>query len=168
METIRFLIIDKFPTKYAIKFINNVCINKTTGCWDWIGMTQIDGYGRFTYLGKSELAHRIAYAWLIGKIPRGRGKNILVIDHLCDNRGCVNPLHLKLVTDSINFYRSSAGAAINRRKTHCIHGHVLPEPKIISTTGKKMRICKVCKKVYDARRYASGIKRQVDSRKRTQ
>lgn len=68
-------------------------VEKTTGCWIWLGCTS-GGYGLFGIAtSKSAKAHRIAYEIAYGPIPDG-----LQIDHLCRNPTCVNPCHLEAVT----------------------------------------------------------------------
>ena len=46
---------------------------------------------------KNLKAHRVAYELKYGAIPDG-----LVIDHMCRNRSCVNPEHLRPVTKKQN------------------------------------------------------------------
>jgi hypothetical protein len=72
------------------------------GCWTWIGAKNKHGYGNTYKKRKSLLAHRVFYEKYKGKIPQG-----LVIDHLCNNPSCVNPLHLEAVSQAINNRRSS-------------------------------------------------------------
>ena len=72
------------------------------GCWLWTGSRNNNGYGRFrlSRFGKRQrtvLAHRFAYEQVNGPIPDG-----LVVDHTCHNRHCVNPNHLRLVTNQDN------------------------------------------------------------------
>lgn len=72
-------------------------------CWQWKGASQKKGYGNF-WEGKAVLlAHRYAYLLLVGPIPEDRE-----LDHLCRNRGCVNPLHLEPVTHEENIRRAWA------------------------------------------------------------
>jgi hypothetical protein len=106
-------------------------------CWEWLATRIPDGYGYFRVgsPSRSVLAHRFAYESLVGSIDDG-----LVIDHLCRNRGCVNPAHMEVVTSAENTRR---GRFWNRDKTHCIHGHEFtPENTYTYANGK--RRCKTC------------------------
>lgn len=64
-------------------------VNKTESCWVWMG-AKYKGYGAFRLDGKSQLAHRVLYAWTKGEIPAGAQ-----LDHMCHNRSCVNPSHIR-------------------------------------------------------------------------
>ena len=89
------------------------------GCWEWVACKNY-GYGIFRDRSrqKSINAHRIAYELTVGPIPDG-----MQVDHLCRNRGCVNPAHLEVVTQTENLMRGDGPAARNARKTHCKRGH---------------------------------------------
>ena len=80
-----------------------------TGCWEWLGCKNGQGYGNFR-AGRSGMraAHRYSYTRHRGPIPPG-----LVLDHLCQNPGCVNPHHLEAVTAGENQRRSRASTAAN-------------------------------------------------------
>jgi hypothetical protein len=61
--------------------------------------------------------HREMYQSFVGDIPDG-----LVIDHLCRNKCCVNPIHLEPVTNAENLKRGSAWHGYG---THCNNGHLI-------------------------------------------
>jgi hypothetical protein len=40
------------------------------GCWNWRGARNVKkGYGRFSFDGRTEFAHRVAHELFIGPIP---------------------------------------------------------------------------------------------------
>jgi hypothetical protein len=86
-------------------------------CWEWTG-ARTNGYGYFKRVGTTRRAHRIAYEHLVGPVPDG-----LVLDHLCRNRGCVNPDHLEPVTSRENLRRGSGIAGRHARSDLCPRGH---------------------------------------------
>jgi hypothetical protein len=68
-------------------------VDPVSGCWNWNGSLNSNGYGKFKAGGRMFYAHRAAYARANGPIPRG-----LSIDHVCRNRRCCNPDHLEAAT----------------------------------------------------------------------
>jgi hypothetical protein len=65
-----------------------------SNCWEWIGGDDgREGYGQIHIGGQSIKAHRVSFMIYKGEIPEG-----LEIDHVCENRWCVNPEHLEAVT----------------------------------------------------------------------
>ena len=64
-------------------------VDKSGTCWRWTGATH-RGYGIFRLHGQSRLAHRVANAWERGEIPEGAQ-----LDHMCHNRSCINPEHIR-------------------------------------------------------------------------
>mgnify|MGYP001608583411 CR=1 FL=1 len=71
------------------------------GCWDWQASKTPGGYGSFRAADRTVCAHRFSYELLVGPIPEG-----LDLDHLCRNKGCVNPEHLEPVTRRENMLRA--------------------------------------------------------------
>ena len=82
-------------------------VDKTEGCWLWTAAKTVDGYGRFRLDGSPRLAHRVAYSWANGPIPKG-----LQLDHVCYVPACVNPDHLRLATNAEN-NQNRQGASSN-------------------------------------------------------
>lgn len=72
-------------------------VEKTSGCWLWVGKRHRQGYGWFWVDGKKCYAHRIAFAALVEPIPQG-----LWVLHHCDTPACIRPDHLYLGTHADN------------------------------------------------------------------
>lgn len=131
------------------RFWNKISVSES-GCWEWQAAKK-SGYGYYKSSGKTGRAHRIAYAILVAPIP-----DSLVCDHLCENKGCVNPNHIEPVTDRINIMRGPAPSSMNAKKTHCIRGHKFEPGSYYSSQG--WRDCKKCKAINDqARKSRKGL-----------
>jgi hypothetical protein len=129
------------------RFLNKVARNDS-GCWEWAGYRTPDGYGRFQ-VDSSRLAHRVAYELFVGPIDDG-----MEIDHLCKNRGCVNPEHLEQVSRHENIARSDAGKH-QREKLSCPQGHPYSGDNLYLTPDGK-RVCRICQRAA-VRRYRASI-----------
>jgi hypothetical protein len=80
------------------RFLSKVSAEEDeNGCLIWLAGRGSHGYGHFRLNGKSEEAHRIAWALHNGPIPNG-----LWCLHRCDVRECVNVQHLFLGTRQDN------------------------------------------------------------------
>jgi hypothetical protein len=132
-----------WKTNTLAELMTFVEVNPATGCWEWQRSLATHGYGYAGHVG----AHRVFYEKAIGPIPEG-----LVIDHLCRNRGCVNPDHLEPVTVGENNRRGFGASGINARKTHCVRGHDLTDPGNIYTPPGGGRECRACRRIREARR----------------
>lgn len=114
-----------------------------SGCWKWLGNIDKAGYGQgsWTVEGRRRtfLVHRLTYELFVGPIPLG-----LTIDHLCRNRGCVNPEHLEPVTHQVNVLRGESFAAKEARQTHCLRGHEFTVGNTYFNEKAKNRSCKIC------------------------
>lgn len=84
-------------------FFRKCWYDADTGCVEWMASRDGAGYGKF---GRSGRSHRWAYEFEHGPIPAG-----LVIDHLCENKGCCNPEHLEAVSPGENSRRARYGYA---------------------------------------------------------
>lgn len=108
-------------------------------CWPWTLSIGSHGYGQIGWnegaKHRKTTAHRVAFTAVHGPIPDG-----LTVDHICHNRRCVNPAHLRLLTRPEN-------ASLNsfKLRTHCFEGHPYDEANtVLSQTGA--RVCLTCRR----------------------
>ena len=66
-------------------------------CWNWRGHNKPKRYGQFMIKNRRYSAHRVIWSIVNGPIKKG-----MVLDHVCENKHCVNPKHLRQVTTAIN------------------------------------------------------------------
>lgn len=66
-------------------------IQKSPGCWRWIGSKWNNGYGRMMVGKRRRKAHRMSFLIHNGFLPPD-----LLVCHTCDNPECCNPAHLFL------------------------------------------------------------------------
>lgn len=79
-------------------FWSNVDRQADNECWNWKRKSVQDGYGRTSFKGKRNAAHRIAF-----ELHHNRSiADGAIICHSCDNRRCCNPSHLREGTHKDN------------------------------------------------------------------
>lgn len=88
-------------------------VNKTHDCWEWMGSKYTNGYGQININKRNCSAHRLSYLINVGEISGG-----MHVLHDCDNRGCVNPNHLKLGTRSDNMQDAARKKRLGFGETH--------------------------------------------------
>lgn len=142
----------QIPEQLAERFWSLVTYpNGQDGCWEWIG-SKTEGYGRIYVDSRHAIrAHRFAYEFVIGPIPTPE------LDHLCRNRGCVNPAHLEPVTTKENTLRGFGPTAKNARKEACPVGHVYSRRR-----HNGQRICQTC-----ANRRTREWRKRVSARRKS-
>ncbi len=128
-----------------------------TGCWLWIGEISDEGFARFYQGPEHPLAHR--YAWETHRGPIADGH---VVTHVCKEKSCVNPAHLRHVLRAVS--NPSQG---RWKKTTCKRGHSLVDEAAVYYTywtlrGKAgmSRLCLECRRAQDARRVLTPERRQ--------
>ena len=111
------------------RFWSKVEITGLHSCWNWTAGKSSNRYGVF-YLNSLQRAHRVAYTLIHGEIPEGYD-----VHHKCENRGCVNPMHLETIEHAQHKREHQTGW----RKTHCKRGHERT-PENVRANGH----CKPC------------------------
>lgn len=119
-------------------------VEKSDGCWIWVGAKNTQGYGSFKFDGHIGKAHRYSFQLAHGPIADG-----LTLDHLCRVRACVRPEHLEAVSHQENCSRRP-------QRTICKRGHEFTSENTAIYGGK--RICRACVRLTQAvRRWAVAI-----------
>lgn len=137
------------------KFLSKIRINSESECWEWRGCLTKQGYGIYGLLNgdkyKTHPAHRVSYS-----IFKGELSEILVLDHVCKNKACVNPEHLREVLHVINVTENSfSPSALNKLKITCKRGHELSKDNVyIQPSRPHTRSCIKCKTIHSNNRKA--------------
>ena len=107
-----------------------------------------NGYSRIRINGKQIQAHRWVWELLSGPIDEG-----MVIDHMCSNRKCILPSHLRVISQQQNIM---AGKHNIDNRSHCNQGHPFTKENImIRKSGK--RECAECNRIRAKANYAKKV-----------
>lgn len=101
------------------KILENVEIDKNSGCWNWLKSLNSSGYGQLTVDGTYWSAHRYSVSLTTDL------KTSDVVRHLCHNKRCCNPEHLAIGTHADNWRDSEKvhlEAARQRRRSWNVCG----------------------------------------------
>jgi hypothetical protein len=104
-------------------------------CWHWVGVRSDFGYGRMTYEGRTQAAHRLSYRAFVGEIPDG-----FSVLHRCDNPSCINPDHLWLGTyaDNRRDCQDKGRWRLKNKKSGFAHHSTIVTPALLAE-AQRMR-----------------------------
>ena len=148
------------------KFIYKAMGINKRDCIEWKFTVTKDGYGTITVPddpGKSKRVHRVSYEAFHGTIPEG-----YKIDHMCMNKKCFNPYHIRAVDEITSaLENSSSPSARNMNKKRCKRGHPFNEENTIhleyfnKKVGKmrKFRNCRMCQTLNGREKYIRRLAR---------
>lgn len=104
-------------------------------CWPWLGSILASGYGQVWWGGRPQGAHRVAVMLADGAWPAPG----LVVRHLCHNRVCCRPVHLRVGTHQDN--SDDMVAAGRQRGPHVVPGRpVMREPRGLRQQEEALRL----------------------------
>ena len=114
-------------------------------CLEFTGRRNHDGYGRLRYHGRLVMAHRLAWILTYGEIDAG-----YEIDHVCKNRACVAPGHLRKIDGSTHAIESNRGryGMLWKHEGHDVYRRKDGTPK-----------CRTCRRVREREEYRLGKRR---------
>lgn len=149
------------------KFLASVDMRGPDDCWPWVGQLLPNGHGIFNGLDNvgSRGALALSYEVFIGLCPPKKA-----VRRSCNNRICVNPQHMRLITWSgksgwgpANAKKAKKKQAAQQQrkkralKSECIRGHDLTDPNNYYLRRKPgvvgdsvTRECKLCKEIRNA------------------
>lgn len=146
------------PARVAKRAFENAD-HRSDGCWISRYSTASHGYAQIGWSlprderrGKAKvemvLAHRASWVHVNGQVPLG-----MTIDHLCKERRCVNPAHLRLLPNYENARRIDGK---DWPLGTCVNGHdhtslVRVKRKSKSGAPRWGLMCKECQAIYQAR-----------------
>lgn len=85
-------------------------------------------------MGATRLTHRVVWEELVGPIDD-------TLDHMCRNRACCNPDHLRPIARGENVRIGYSPYLIAYRTNVCLKGHDLSDAYIEATGRRKCRTC---------------------------
>lgn len=140
------------PTRVSERAITNID-KQADGCWISRYSTASHGYAQVGWQtgGKRHvvLAHRAAWVHVNGQMPLG-----MTLDHVCKNRRCVNPDHLRMLP---NFENARRISGMDWPMGQCANGH--SADRLVAKPGSRDKrgqpraalVCGDCLKLYQDR-----------------
>lgn len=151
----------EFDSEAVARFWASADVGSDDECWEWQRGRGSHGYGAFYAPVASGRARPITAHRFAATISHGAplpGQHAL---HSCDNKGCVNPAHLRWGTHRDNMTDAAERGrmrAPNAARTHCARGHeYTPDNTMWKSRHEggatyRVRGCRECNRQYLAAR----------------
>ena len=113
-------------------------VHPKTGCWEYLGARDANGYGRIFVAGKERKAQRVFFEVFVGPLPEGaRLKHPLSLER-CIGSSCCNPAHLKV---------EQTFTDIKFARRICPKGHLIDaDNAVIENRGDNLLVrCRACR-----------------------
>lgn len=147
MHAARVAKIPPVEVRFWAKVNKNGPIHQTLGqCWEWTARIDGEGRGRFGYENRNALAYRVGLILEGREVPAD-----MDVDHMCRNRKCVRPEHLRVVDErTSSLENNDSPFALNAAKTECKYGHPFSGANLARVLNKHRgrwtpaRVCLTC------------------------
>lgn len=93
-------------------------VARGSDCWEWVGAVDGRGYGSFRSGGKNVKPHRYSLK-LAGVDVSGTAE----VDHICHNRVCIRPDHLRVTTRKQNIENHNGATRASASGVRGVHLH---------------------------------------------
>jgi len=142
-ENNKMILIDSMVIKIINKILMPLDKDK---CWQWKGSFTKSGYATFNLgSGITSRVHKILYELTVKKVS-----DKLELNHLCCNKGCINPNHLEEITHQENQLK---GGSLLTQQGFCKNGHKRTLGNTYFRPDKTSTECKECNKIRQRNRY---------------
>lgn len=109
--------------------ISNLRIKSRHSCWLFDRKPTPHGYGQIGARKGTVRAHRALYEFFYGRLNSKK-----LLHHICENKMCANPSHLKPMTQREH--------GLHHRPKFCKNGHPMKGENVMSNW--KQRYCREC------------------------
>jgi hypothetical protein len=127
--------------------------NGFTPCLEWQGRRCPLGYGRLSWKGRDQYAHRLSCELAHGECP-----DHMETLHECDNRACINSDHLRWGTHAENQADMVRRDRINPRLGSDHHSSTLTNEIVLAIVGDQRRQIDIANQYGIAEAHVSQIK----------
>jgi len=134
---------DELAYPMALKRLLSRGVRTESGCLEWAGLRNDEGYGFTSFRSHPARTHVLMYRCIKGPLPDG-----MLVRHTCDNPPCMEPDHLLAGTKADN---KADCVTRNRHRfnpieyTHCTRGHPFDAENTVLYTDSKGRISRRCR-----------------------
>jgi hypothetical protein len=115
-------------------------LHSKTGCWEYTGACDANGYGRVFLSGKERKAPRVYFEVFVGPLPESARLKHTLAPKTCIGARCCNPAHVK-VEQSFN--------EIKFARRICPKGHLIDaDNAVVERRGNSVLVrCRACRRL---------------------
>lgn len=115
-------------------------IHPKTGCWEYTGACDANGYGRVFLSGKERRASRVYFEVFVGPLPEGARLKHTLPSEKCIRARCCSPAHVKV---------EQSFSKIKFARRICPKGHLIDaDNAVVEHRGNHLLVrCRACRRL---------------------